>query len=63
MKPIDYDLIPKRKNLGLVNVPGVYCKSCGKSFELYSFSILKPNSFDENDKPYYDKCFDCLNKP
>lgn len=38
------------------NFPGVYCKTCGRSFALYSYSVPQPDGIDENSKPFYNKC-------
>lgn len=62
MKSKDYDQIPTKANLKAMNFPGVYCKKCGTSYALYSFSMFQPNGFDENDKAYYDWCFACQKK-
>lgn len=41
------------------NFPGAYCKNCGHTFALYSYSMHRPNGFDENKKPFYNSCFEC----
>jgi len=41
------------------NFPGVYCRRCGETFALYSYSAYQPDGVDGNDKPYYDSCFKC----
>lgn len=61
MKPPDekYALIPTRKTMGAINIPGIYCKGCGDTFALYSYSVFQADGYDENDKPFYEKCLTC----
>ena len=54
--------IPKFKNQGMINIPGVYCKNCGEVFALYAFSLDQPEGIDENGRPYYKSCFKCDKK-
>ena len=56
----DYDKILPPENGFFVHIPGVYCKSCGETFALYSFSAHQPDGVDENNKPYYNHCFCCV---
>lgn len=42
-----------------MHLPGVYCRNCGETYALYSFSTEKPDGTDENRKPYYNGCFKC----
>jgi len=44
------------------NFPGVYCKSCGEVYALYSYSFYKPDGIDEDSKPYYNCCAVCKQK-
>ena len=46
--------IPKKHNFRLF--PGAYCKNCGETFALYSYSMFQPNGIDENGKAFYNKC-------
>lgn len=41
------------------NFSGVYCKNCGETFALYSYSAMQPQGVDENSKPFYNNCFKC----
>lgn len=59
MKSNDYHTIPKKEALKTINIPGIYCKNCGASFALYSFSIAQAHGFDENDKAFYEFCPSC----
>ncbi len=55
-----YNKIPPIKNEGFYqNFPGVYCKTCGQTFALYSYSAYQPDGIDENNKPFYVKCALC----
>lgn len=56
---LNYDLIPTVNSLEDVNLPGCYCKNCGRTFALYSFSAFRPSLKDENNKLYYENCFKC----
>ena len=55
----NYNEIPTKENLRSVNIPGVYCKCCGETFALYSWSVHQPDGYDKNGKPYYNFCFIC----
>ena len=44
------------------NFAGVYCKNCGETFALYSYSVFKPHGVDENNKPFYKNCVMCGNE-
>lgn len=63
MKPPkeEYDAIPKMPRTGVVfaHIPGVYCKGCGRTFALYSYSMCPPAGIDEEGKPFYTSCMDC----
>ncbi len=52
-------LCPKDYEEGFMRIPGVYCAGCGETFALYSYSVIPPCGFDENQKPYYTGCFRC----
>jgi hypothetical protein len=54
-----YDEIKSIENGFFQNFPGVYCKKCGETFALYSYSAMQPNGVDENLKPFYNSCFKC----
>lgn len=59
-----YDLIPALPAATggfFQHIPGVYCKNCGETFALYSYSVHQPDTDarDENGKPYYNECFKC----
>jgi hypothetical protein len=54
-----YDEIRPIENGFFQNFPGVYCKKCGKTFALYSYSAMQPHGVDENSKPFYNSCFKC----
>lgn len=59
MKPTNYNEIPMLDQLGPINIPGIYCKNCGETFALYSYSMMPMDGVDENNKPIYNKCFIC----
>ena len=60
-----YDSIPSLPPKGVFfqHFPGVYCKGCGETFALYSYSFFGSQGEDENGKPYMTSCFKCRNKP
>lgn len=64
MKPENYEEIPTKDKLNgyFQYFPGIYCRGCGRTFALYSYSAFMPSGFDENDKPFYKSCFECNEK-
>lgn len=55
-----YDKIPELPESGFyMHFGGVYCRNCGETFALYSYSAIRPSGIDENRKPYYSQCFKC----
>ena len=62
MKPKQeiYDKIPTWPRPDwFMDFPGVYCKGCGETFALYSFSMIGKQGLDENNKAYMNSCFKC----
>ena len=53
------DIKPLPANGGFfLNFPGVYCKTCGGVYALYSYSAHQPDGIDDHGKPYYTRCFE-----
>jgi hypothetical protein len=59
MKPPqeEYDKIPPLPEPGeqFIHIPGCYCQDCGRTFALYSYSMVYTGK-DENGKAYLTKC-------
>ena len=52
--------LPKEPEKFFQHIPGVYCRNCGQTFALYSYSKHPVHGTDENDKPFYNMCFNCM---
>lgn len=58
----NYNEIKEMSNGDFRHFPGVYCKNCGETFALYSYSLIQPDGIDDNLKPFYNDCFRCNKK-
>ncbi len=70
-RPISWAKVDQEKYLSIrprpssgffQNFPGCYCKKCGEVFALYSYSGLRVDGDDENNKPFYNGCLMCGGK-
>jgi hypothetical protein len=51
------EMLPKNGFFQLF--PGVYCRTCGKTFALYSYSAHQPDGVDESGRAFYKTCLMC----
>jgi hypothetical protein len=61
--PEKYAALPAKSQMGPINIPGAYCQGCGATMALYSYSMIQPEGYDENDKAFYKTCPECPPKP
>lgn len=59
LKLQDYESIPSNPQGYFMNFPGIYCKNCGRTYALYSFSVYPADDVDEMKKPFYKNCPKC----